>query len=304
MDDRTQQRAAVIPGSRAQGQPNENLLLRHRSAGLLADERRQIGEGPRNKKGVGDLFYRLVRSQSVVEILAPALRVEGDPRHRSDRGANLRTRAIARLHRLEDVGQVDLWIALQGTARSPLLGPDGLLVFLPNERDIARGDAEEPGGKVARRVGTANRIREGGRCRDANGLLGIPTAIGPEAANQARDLRTRNSRRSMRLVEDEIVEEGMVEEFHVRLAGKEKLELLHVREQDAGLLAGRAHFLAGAALLGRMDRGPPFLAPRSLNGLHIVGPRGARPQSLPRDVGLLLGRLADVHTKGDARSGQ
>lgn len=183
-----------------------------------------------------------------------------------------------------------------------LRGPVVALVFLPNQRHGLRRHPEKARGEVAPGLDAALGIDQRRRGADADGLRRRAPAERAQAADQAGRLRTRGAGMRVRLVEHEKLERRAVEHLDIRLTREQQLELLDVGEQDARRLP--LHLLARAALLRRVNRGRPPLRAGALERGDVFGPRGARAQPFTDHIGWAAGRLADVHTEGNAGAGQ
>lgn len=105
----------------------------------------------------------------------------------------------------------------------------------------------------------------------------------------------------MRLVEHQEVESSAGEELDVGLPRQEKLELLHVGEEDARLHARRAELLARGPLLRGEDvvlvLGRGLLRQQDA----VVRPTRAAREARPANVGAAGGSGAGVEREGDVR---
>ena len=128
-------------------------------------------------------------------------------------------------------------------------------------------------------------------------MVGIDIAERSQAPDQAGRLGSHGSREGVGLVEYQVVEPRTREQFDVLLPGEEQFQLLDVGEEDAGLLAGRPHGLAGADLFGRVDGLAGAVLPGLRDPCLVV--RARRPGGQPGagHIGLPLRRFPNVDAK-------
>ena len=207
---------------------------------------------------------------------------------------------LDRIHTgLEDLSRIACRCVRHRTVRHPDLAFVGLL----DGRDVGLGHSKETRCELSggRRVVL---VDDGGRGCDTDGVAGVSPAVGAEAADEAGGLGALCPGEGMGFVEDEEVEARVGKKLDVALPGEQQLELLDVGQQDARLPARSAHHLSGAGLLEGVD-GVAATFCAYLGQLRlVVGPRGAGREPDPCNRVVLLGRLADVHAKRDACTGE
>ena len=108
----------------------------------------------------------------------------------------------------------------------------------------------------------------------------------------------------MRFVKDQEFEPSALKELNVALTGEEKLELLHVREQNAGLFPRFSHHLARADFLSRINRLTSLFAANFLYACLVFGPRRARRKPNAGYAAFVLRGFAHVHSKRDSGARQ
>ena len=212
------------------------------------------------------------------------------------------TRAIVAFHRpnalVEDLRRVAVRCRRDQAGFRPGLG----FVILPDRHNVVRRYAVEPRREVAcsiRFFGVDNGRRGG----DTPGVVGIDVAERSQAPDQAGRLGPHGTREGVGLVEYQVVEARTREQFDVLLSGEEQLQLLDVGEEDAGLLAGRPHGLAGADFFGRVDRLAKTALTSFFQTCKVVRPR-RWAVTTPGHIILPLRRFPDVDAKRHSSTGQ